>query len=48
MFKQVRKFFVCIALFITMPILSGCIPLIVGAAAGASGYAWIRGVLVKQ
>ena len=27
---------------------TGCVPLIVGAAAGAGGYAYVRGVLVKQ
>jgi len=29
-------------------LVSGCVPLVVGAAAGVGGYAWLNGVLVKE
>ncbi len=48
MLKRIQKFVLCISLLTTIPAFSGCIPLLIGAAAGAGGYAWIRGVLVKQ
>lgn len=36
-------------LFITtLFFLAGCVPLVVGAAAGAGGYAWVQGKLVKE
>lgn len=39
----------CILLLMGFVLMTaGCIPLLVGAAAGASGYAYIRGALVKQ
>lgn len=27
---------------------AGCVPLIIGAAAGVGGYAWVKGTLTKQ
>ena len=46
--KQFQQLILCISLVMTIPMFFGCVPLLVGAAAGAGGYAWVRGVLVKQ
>ena len=46
--KQIQKLILFISLVMTIPIFPGCVPLLVGAAAGAGGYAWVRGALVKQ
>lgn len=42
MFK--RKFYIC-ALLALYLFSTGCVPLIVGAAAGGTGYAWYKGEL---
>jgi hypothetical protein len=42
-----KKFFLTSAILITLP-LAGCIPLIVGAAAGAGGIAYVQGTLEKN
>jgi hypothetical protein len=47
-----RKFFqlplFSLGLLAVVLTASGCIAVLVGAAAGAGGYAWVNGVLVKQ
>jgi hypothetical protein len=48
MTKVIRQFIVILSLFMVTAASPGCIPLIVGAAAGAGGYAWVRGALVKE
>ena len=48
MFKTIQKMGFAAGLMMSMLATAGCIPLIVGAAAGAGGYAYVRGVLVKQ
>ena len=48
MFKKVQPM-ICAVLLISLVLTtSGCFPLLVGAAAGAGGYAFVRGALVKQ
>ena len=48
MFKTIQKVSCAVWFLGSILTMSGCIPLLVGAAAGAGGYAYIRGVLVKQ
>lgn len=42
-----RRFFLNITLMITIVTAAGCVPLVVGAAAGAGGVAYAKGVLEK-
>lgn len=48
MFKSIREMSLALGLGVLILTTAGCLPLIVGAAAGAGGYAYVRGVLVKQ
>jgi len=48
MLKQVKVLSVMAALFFGVMSVSGCFAILVGAAAGASGYAWAQGALVKE
>ena len=48
MFKKIRSMICVMLLMGSLFTSAGCIPLLVGAAAGAGGYAFVRGVLVKQ
>lgn len=43
-----RLFISGILMCLLMLNVSGCIPLVVGAAVGAGGYAWIKGELVQE
>ncbi len=48
MHKKARQFVFIFSLLLSLPAFSGCVPLLVGAAVGAGGYAWVRGAIVKQ
>lgn len=44
-----KQFILVVSLAMSVVALSGCVALVVGAAAaGAGGYAWIKGALVKE
>ena len=48
MIKHIQNSMVCLALITMVVTTSGCIPLLVGAAAGAGGVAYVRGNLEKN
>jgi hypothetical protein len=48
MSKKILGCVVASALLVSVVSFMGCVPLIVGAAAGAGGYAWASGELVKE
>ncbi|MDP2654650.1 MAG: DUF3568 family protein [Candidatus Omnitrophota bacterium] len=48
MFKMMKNSFMPMLLVGCLMSAAGCVPLILGAAAGAGGYAYVRGILVKQ
>lgn len=48
MSKKVLGCGVALLLLVSVVGFTGCVPLIVGAAAGAGGYAWASGELVKE
>jgi hypothetical protein len=48
MFKKMRNWGITVSLFFAVLGASGCLGLVVGAAAGVGGYAWIKGDLVKE
>ena len=48
MLKQVKVLSVLAALLFGVMSVSGCFAVLVGAAAGAGGYAWASGALVKE
>ncbi len=48
MFKRFQSFTAVFALLAAMITASGCFWLVAGAAAGAAGYAWVSGALVKE
>lgn len=42
------KMILSVVMLTILPFIQGCIPLVVGAAAGAGGYAYLQGALVKN
>ncbi|HOY10088.1 MAG TPA: DUF3568 family protein [Candidatus Omnitrophota bacterium] len=49
MMRLPKQFILVVSLAMSVVALSGCVALVVGAAAaGAGGYAWIKGALVKE
>lgn len=46
--KLFRGFLVSITLFLCVMFVCGCIPLIIGAAAGVGGYSWMNGAMEKD
>ena len=46
--KSFRNFLVSVTLFLCVMFVCGCIPLIIGAAAGVGGYTWINGAMEKD
>ena len=48
MFKRIKKLALLAVLLVGVLGSSGCFILLVGAAAGAGGYAWVNGALVKE
>jgi len=46
--NRMKNVFVVAWLLGAVVTLSGCVGLLVGAAAGAGGYAWAKGALVKE
>jgi len=49
MMRLSKQFILTVTLALSVVSLSGCVALVVGAAAaGAGGYAWIKGALIKE
>ena len=49
MMRLYKQFVLAVSLVFMVVSLSGCVALVVGAAAaGAGGYAWVKGALVKE
>jgi hypothetical protein len=48
MLKKLRRFVLGSALVAVAVGASGCVGLVVGAAAGAGGVAWVKGVLIQN
>ena len=49
MMRLPKQFVLAVGLVFTVVSLSGCVAMVVGAAAaGAGGYAWVKGALVKE
>ena len=48
MFRKIQPIVCAVLLVSSVLTTAGCVPLLVGAAAGAGGYAFVRGALVKQ
>ena len=49
MMRLSKQFILIVSLVFSVVSLSGCVALVVGAAAaGAGGYAWIKGALIKE
>ncbi|MFA5260828.1 MAG: DUF3568 family protein [Candidatus Omnitrophota bacterium] len=49
MMRLPKQFILVVILVLTVVSASGCVALVVGAAAaGAGGYAWVKGALVKE
>lgn len=46
--KVMRRMLLILNLVVLTASSSGCFTLLVGAAAGAGGYAWVKGGLVKE
>lgn len=46
--KIIRNMVFVSFLLMVVPALSGCFWLLAGAAAGASGYAWVKGEMTKE
>jgi len=48
MFKQIKSLSLMVVFVLGVMSLSGCFAVLVGAAAGAGGYAWANGALIKE
>jgi hypothetical protein len=48
MLQKIKVVGFLVSLFGCVVATSGCFALVVGAAAGVSGYAWAKGALIKQ
>ncbi len=48
MFRKIKHSGLSITLAACVISAAGCVPLLLGAAAGAGGYAWTKGVMTKQ
>jgi len=48
MLKTLRHAGLAVTLGVAVMGLSGCFAILAGAAAGAAGYAWVQGALIKE
>lgn len=48
MIQKLKNFLVAVICGALLMSSAGCFALVVGAAAGAGGYAWVKGALIKE